>query len=355
MTDLLKHRSVLATCAFLVVLLAGIKLASGILIPFLLAMFIAIISHPLALLLEKIRFPRSLAVITTVTMILCVGTLVTQLVSSSMNGFSENMPLYKEQLVGHLQSIPGVENITFFDLSAKDVIGKVDPDMVMNVGVNVLSGFSDVLGNVLLILLASIFMLLETSTFKEKLKLLAPSTEHYSEKVASFVNSVKNYMVIKTLISLLTGAAISFALWAVGVDHFLLWGLIGFLFNFIPNIGSLLAAIPPICLAFIQFGSGTALMVLLMLVSINMIMGNVIEPKFMGNGLGLSTLVIFVSLVFWGWLLGSAGMLLSIPLTMVVKIASDKSEGWHWLSVVLSDNPSKQAPASTIIIDAKAA
>jgi AI-2 transport protein TqsA len=339
--EILKDKSIISTCAFLVITLAGIMAASGIIIPFLLAIFIAIISNPLANLLEKARFPRPVAVITTLVAILCVGTLVTQLVSTSISGFSENMPFYKTQLISHLQSIPGVNEAVVFDLSLSSLLGKVEPDMAMSAGVNLLSGLSDVLGNIFLILLASTFMMLEINIFKEKLNIIFPGTKQYSDKIDSFVISVKSYMVIKTLISLLTGVIISIMLWIVGVDHFLLWGLLGFLLNYIPNIGSIFAAIPPVCLAFIQFGSGTALLVLLLFVAINMIVGSVIEPKFMGSGLGLSTLIVFISLIFWGWVLGPVGMLLSIPLTMVVKIASNKNDDWHWVSVMLSDNPKK--------------
>lgn len=339
MKEILKDKNILASCAFLFIILACIKMSSSILIPFLLAIFIAIISHPLVAMLERIKFPKPLAVIVAISTILFIGSMVTSLVSSSLQGFSGNLPSYKTQLASHLQSIPGISQVKIFDFSLSEQLASFEPNMLMSFGVNILSGLGDVLGNVFLILLASIFMLLEANTFKEKVMEISPNAhiKKYSDKIESFITSVKNYMVIKTVISLLTGAIVSFSLWIIGVDYYLLWGLLAFLLNYIPNVGSIISAIPPVCLSFIQFGSGTALLVLGIFVAINTIVGSIIEPKFMGNGLGLSTLIIFMSLILWGFILGSVGMLLSIPLTMVIKIACDKSENWHWLSVILAE------------------
>jgi predicted PurR-regulated permease PerM len=121
----------------------------------------------------------------------------------------------------------------------------------------------------------------------------------------------------------------------VGVDYPLLWGVLAFLLNFVPNIGSLLAAIPALLLALIQLGISGTLWALLGYVVINNVIGAVIEPRFMGRGLGLSTLVVFLSLVFWGWVLGPVGMFLSVPLTMMVKIGLDSNEQTRWIAVLL--------------------
>jgi len=123
--------------------------------------------------------------------------------------------------------------------------------------------------------------------------------------------------------------------WILGVDFPVLWGLLAFLFNFIPNIGSILAAVPPVLLALVQFGIGRTLAVAGGYVAVNMVVGNVIEPMVFGRKLGLSNLVVFLSLVFWGWIWGPVGMLLSVPLTMVVKLALEHSEQYHWVAVLL--------------------
>ena len=140
------------------------------------------------------------------------------------------------------------------------------------------------------------------------------------------------------MVSLVTGLLAGTWLYILGVDHFLLWGVLAFLFNYIPNIGSIIAAVPAVLMALVQYGGGEAGLVALGFVVINTVMGNVVEPRFMGRGLGLSTLVVFLSLIFWGWLLGSVGMLLSVPLTMIVKIALESREESRWLAILLSSD-----------------
>jgi predicted PurR-regulated permease PerM len=142
-------------------------------------------------------------------------------------------------------------------------------------------------------------------------------------------------MVIKTIFSLITGLLVSLMLWILGVHYALLWGMLAFLLNFIPNIGSIIAAIPVVLLSLVQMGSTTALIVGIGFIIINILIGSVIEPKYMGDGLGLSILVVFVSLIFWGWIFGPIGMLLSIPLTVMIKIATESNEKTQWIAVLL--------------------
>jgi predicted PurR-regulated permease PerM len=129
----------------------------------------------------------------------------------------------------------------------------------------------------------------------------------------------------------------------LGVDFPLLWGLLTFLLNFVPNIGSFIAAAPAVSLAFLQFGVGRAALAAAGYIVLETGIGNVLEPRLMGRGLGLSPLVVFVSLVFWGWVLGPAGMLFSVPLTMIVKIALDTSDDLRWVAVLLSETPKRAA------------
>ena len=150
-----------------------------------------------------------------------------------------------------------------------------------------------------------------------------------------FIESFNRYLALKTLFSLATGVVIGIWLAVLGVDFALLWGLLAFLLNFVPNIGSIIAAIPAIFLAFIQLGWGPALLTCLGYIVVNVVFGSILEPKFMGRRLGLSTLVVFLSLVFWGWVLGPVGMVLSVPLTMIVKIAMESNEDTRWIAILL--------------------
>ena len=138
------------------------------------------------------------------------------------------------------------------------------------------------------------------------------------------------------------------AIWValLGIDFPVIWGLLAFLLNYIPNLGSIIAAVPPVLLGYIQFGIGRALLVAAGFVVINVVFGNGIEPKLMGRKLGLSTLVVFLSLIFWGWVWGPVGMLLSVRMTIVEKIAMESSPTTRWISIVLDSDSSVRATAA---------
>lgn len=353
MNEIKSNKNLLANFAFFVISIFGIYSAQGVIVPFLLAIFATIICFPLVGLFTRFRVPHGGAVMLAVVIVLLIGSSVGQFIGSSLKGFSGNMPAYKEQLRDHIQNIPYLSEVTILDQPLSETLMQVNPEKAMGIGANILSNLGDVLSNTLLILLVAIFILMEIGVFKDKIIHFSCSKVDYSEKINSFILSVKNYMMIKTWISLVTGLLISFCLWIIGVEHFMLWGFIAFIFNYVPTVGSLLAAIPAVCLAFIQFGSGTALLVIIVFVAVNLIMGNVVEPKFMGEGLGLSPTFVLMSLIFWGSILGPIGMLLSIPLTMVVKIAANNSDDWHWLSIILSDKVDEEKPTSIITPDSK--
>jgi predicted PurR-regulated permease PerM len=156
---------------------------------------------------------------------------------------------------------------------------------------------------------------------------------------------IKSYMVIKALISLLTGFIVWMFLSVLGTDYAFLWGVLAFLFNFIPNIGSIIAAVPAVLITLVQLGGINALIVAIFYLIVNIVIGSVLEPKVMGRGLGLSTLVVFLSLIFWGWLLGIVGMLLSIPLTIMAKIIFAANEETKWIAVLLGSGENLESEA----------
>jgi predicted PurR-regulated permease PerM len=152
-------------------------------------------------------------------------------------------------------------------------------------------------------------------------------------------------MVIKTLISLATGVLIGIWLFILGVDFPILWGFLAFLLNYVPNVGSTIAAIPAVLLAFIQLGLGRAVMATAGYMAVNFILDNVIETRLMGQRLGLSTLVVFLSLIFWGSLLGPVGMVLCIPLTMTLKFACENNRDTRWIAVLIGpETPTESIP-----------
>jgi len=327
-------RFLLLTAAFVVVV-AGMKAAAPILIPFLLSVFIAIISAPSMFYLTKKGLPMPVALLVVISAVIILLTLVAILIGNSIEDFRQALPTYQGRMQDQLQVIVGLLSKVGINISLAGVQAYFDPSVVMRLAANTLSGLGNALTNGFLILLTVLFILTEASSFPAKLHRVLGRPDRSLKGFDRFLETVKHYMAIKTWLSLATGIIVWLALWLIGVDYPLLWGVTAFLLNYVPNIGSIIAAVPAVLLALIQLGWGPAVGVAVLYAVINVVVGNVVEPRFMGKGLGLSTLVVFLSLIFWGWVLGPVGMLLSIPLTMTVKIAMDNNDETRWIAILL--------------------
>ncbi len=326
----------LVVMAALFVIFAGIKTATNILVPFLLSVFIAIMCNPIVAKASEYKIPKAISVVLVIAIFVTIALSMAGLVGNSLNELSQLLPEYRAQLKQELTWIP--ERLAEYNIiiSSKLLIEYFDPSAAMGLAANMLSGLGGVMANLFLIIITVIFMLFEASSLPQKLHLALDDPEMRLKQIDRFLSSVNHYIAIKTVVSIGTGALVSFMLWMFGLDFFLLWGVLAFLFNYIPNIGSIIAAVPAMSLAILQLGPTSAGLIGLGYLVINTVMGNVVEPRYLGKGLGLSTLVVFLSLIFWGWLLGTVGMLLSVPLTMVIKIALESSEEGKWFAVLLS-------------------
>lgn len=329
---------ILVIMASIVIILAGVKAATTIVVPFLLSIFIAMACSPIITWAKQHKLPRAIAVVLVILIIVVFGLILAGLVGQSMNEFSLNVPKYREQLVAEFAWV--ISQLDTFNISVdkQQLLSYLDPGAAMNMATNLLSSLGGVLTDFLLILLIVVFMLFEAESVPKKIHIALDDPSMKIQQIDKFLVSVKNYLAIKTLVSLGTGLIIGLWLYFLGVDHFLLWAVLAFLLNYIPNIGSIIAAVPAVLLAFVQLGTATAGLTALGFVVSNMVMGNVVEPRYMGRGLGLSTLVVFLSLIFWGWLLGTVGMLLSVPLTMIVKIALESSPDTRWVALLLASD-----------------
>jgi len=189
-----------------------------------------------------------------------------------------------------------------------------------------------------------VFILFEWSTIRGKVLVAFP--EHAEQHLSQFSRvseNVKRYLALKTVLSLATGSLVALLLTVMGVDYALLWGLLAFLLNYVPTIGSIIAAVPGVILAFLQLGWDGALIATIGYLVINISISNLIEPKVLGQGVGLSALVVFLSLLFWGWVLGPIGMLLSVPLTMIFKIFLEGSEETRWIATLMGPRVTPEA------------
>ena len=334
MTDNTKRVS-LASLAYLIIILAGVKIATPIIVPFLLSLFLVIITKPFYDALHAKGLPGWLVFTIILAGILLFDLLLLVIISASVDSFSGNLDFYNQRLREYRDQIVTLSR----RLGIKDhqqMDNLFDPQRIMSFIAGTLSSFSDILSNGILILLTVVFIFIESKIFPDKVKAVARNQENI--RYFNVINhQINQYMMIKTYVSLGTGIIIGGVLALIRLDFAVLWGLIAFLLNYIPNIGSLIAAIPPIILALVQFGVGGALGVMAIYLAVNFIIGNYIEPKLMGRGLGLSVLVVFLSLIFWGWLLGPVGMFLSIPITLVFKIIMQINPNTRWIAILLGD------------------
>jgi predicted PurR-regulated permease PerM len=325
----------LVSLAAFVIIIAGMKLASALLVPFLLAVFIAIlIASPFEWLQGK-GLPAGIALLLVLTALVIVMTLVGSLIGSSVQDFTGTFPVYearlKEMSGGFVDWLAG----SGIHISSGLLSSYADPGKAMKMAAEVLGSLGNMLANSFLILVTVVFLMLEAASFPAKWRAGHEDAEGSLLRFSATASTINRYMGIKALTSLATGLVVVILLGLIGVDYAVLWGVLAFLLNFIPNIGSIIAAIPAILLALVQLGVSAALAVAGGYLLINIVIGTFLEPRFMGKGLGLSVLVVFLSLVFWGWVLGPVGMLLSVPLTIAIKIALDGQAETRWIAILL--------------------
>ncbi|MEM7077767.1 MAG: AI-2E family transporter [Pseudomonadota bacterium] len=325
--------------AALVIIAAGLKTSQELTVPFLLAAFIATIAATPMLWMQSKGVPAGISLPAVMVLMVVVVVLMGAMFAQSAAAFTAKLPFYQERLVVlQAEFFAFIAPLTgMFDIeNPESLLKNFDPNAALDLAGTTLARLGAVLSNSFLIVLTVIFILAEAASFPKKLAVVLKDPSRDLPHFAKFAENVNRYIAIKTSVSVFTGMIVTAFLWILGVDFPILWGLLAFLLNYVPTIGSILAAIPPVLLALIQLSPTTAGVVAIGFVVINLVMGNAVEPRFMGRGLGLSTLVVFLSLVVWGWILGPVGMLLSVPLTMTAKIALEANPNTEWLAQLLS-------------------
>ncbi|MCA9695403.1 MAG: AI-2E family transporter [Nannocystaceae bacterium] len=329
----------IVTLAALAVVVWGLKAGGTLLLPCLVSVFLAIVAAPPVLWLERKRVPVGVAV-----MIVMIGVLGATagfgfLVALSVRDFSQAIERYRVRLQELLDPILDLLADYDIQITTKDLYAQIEPAAVMDWAGSTVGVVLSAVSAITVVVLTVLFILLEAAGFPRKLRAATSDPVAAMGNGAKIMLEIQRYLTLKTLLSLATGFLIW--LWALvlGVDFPLLWGLLAFVLNYIPNVGSVIAAIPALLVAFVQLGPGTTGLLGLGYVVVNTVIGNVVEPQLMGNKLGLSPLVVFLSLLFWGWVWGPIGMLLSVPLTMVLKILLEQSEESSWLATLLGPTP----------------
>lgn len=324
--------------AAFVIIVSGMKSATVLVVPFLLAGFLAIICAPPLFWMKSKGVPSIIGILVLLMGAVLVQIILVTLVSKSVSDFSQNLPFYQDRLKTLTYDSLQVLSRYGIDLETDKIAEILNPSRILKLAANMLNGLGGVLTNTFFVFLTLIFILSEAAGFPNKLRAILNDRNSDLGTYSQIMSGVNKYLGIKTLTSLGTGIVISLWLFFQGVDFPIMWGVFAFLLNYIPNIGSIIAAVPAVLLALVQLGPVSAGIAALGFLLVNTLVGSVIEPKVMGEGTGLSALVVFLSLAFWGWVLGPVGMLLSVPLTMAVKIALSKTESTKWLAILLGSN-----------------
>lgn len=339
-------RGLLGLAAFVIVV-TGLEAAAPLLVTLLMAAFIAILCAPPYLGMLRLKIPAPVALLVLIGALLCLQVALISVVANTLGQLSADLPSYQAKMTGLIESGIAQLNGMGVSVSKQAVLRHFDPGLGISFARWTLSGLGSLASSVFLILLAVLFILLEATGFRHKLR-VAFGGEAQLAGATEFIAQVKLYMRIKTAISLVTAALVFALLSLVGVDYAVLWALLAFMFNYVPSIGSIFAAVPAVLLTLLQLGGWDALIVAGGYAVINIILGNLIEPRLMGKGVGLSALVAFLSLVLWGSVLGPVGMLLSIPLTVLFKLAMAAREETRWIAILLGPDMADQEFASAL-------
>ena len=351
----------LFTLAVGVILIQGLQFAQPVLLPIAVAAFLAVICMPIVFWLESKRIPVMGAIV--VTVLAVAGVFVLLILVASLQ-----LPELQTRVVTQVQALRGPLDGWFGQIESRIPLveeGELS-DMVLGLlSLSNLAALATVattwalsfLSSTFLVFLILAFGLSEGAVLPRKFRAIAGDGLASDQRMGKIVGEVQGYLVIKTLVSLATGVLLGLWTWALGLDLPILLGLIAFLLNYVPTIGSVIASIPALVLALVQVDPDTATFVGIDIpgaaivgagyLAVNIIFGNWLEPTLMGRRLGLSTVIVVLSLVFWGWLWGPMGALLSVPLTMVVKIMLENTKDLKWIAVLLDKNVPAEVGAGT--------
>ena len=322
-----------------------------ILVPVTVAIFLTYLFHPLLMYFKKYKIPTWLSLIVLIFTLIGIYYLVILLIISSLSTLPDKMQLYLAHLTQFVESI-----LKPFDLSLKEFAAMLDIDIqtldfgkvfesLMQAGIieSIFDSFYAMLGSFFIMMIFWIFMIMGKNKFEDRLKFAFESNLAAVEKNIKAINDqLQSYIIIKTILSLVTGFITTVILLAFGIDFAFIWGLIAFILNYIPNIGSIVATFAPILIVMLEYGLGfKSISVAALLIMNQNIIGNFIEPQYLGRHMDLSPVFVLFSLIFWGWIWGITGMFLAVPIAAAMKIFFSNIEALRPIAILLGSNVRK--------------
>lgn len=359
---------IMLACA--VIILFGMKYSAEIITPILVAFILTNIFLPMEIWLIKKGWKPWLALILTLIVMLLVLGIIVSATVASITQFIGQIPEYQAGIETMIENmLHWFNNLSFdninlpfdlpegfefnidFDPAQLFNFESFDVSSIVNLSTdllgNMLSAIANTFSNWIVVALLVAFMLADFHNLDQRLARAFKKSSQV-ENVMSMTRSLRRYVSLTTYIGILTGITNALFLMILGVDFAILWGLIGFLMNYIPNIGIWISIIPPSVLAFLEFGWQRGIIVVIGFTIINNILENVFKPKMMGDNLNISPLFIMVSLVLWSFVLGPLGTILAIPMTLIItRLVLESSEETQWLAVLMSAQPHEEKESKT--------
>jgi len=328
----------------IVLIIAGMRTTAHIVNMVLMAYVVALLAAPLVRGLTKRRAPVFLAVVLVLLLIVALILFVGAIVIFSVVQLIEDIPQYQDQIANVLTELENALKEMGVDISQIEFPQSISLSSVVQTTLSaaekLVAGVASTVVDVGLVLVIVFFALFEVKYLPGRFTQAFDNDDHVVNKFLRINDGVRKYLVLKAVTGAVMAAGNTALLLVLDVRFAFLWGLLTFLMNFIPNIGFMIALIPPVIMAFLQYGLGTALLVLVGYLIINALVNTILAPRLMGQGLNLSPTIIFVALIFWAWVLGGVGVFMAVPLLIMMKSVADQYDDTKWLATAVSgDNP----------------
>ena len=326
----------LSVVALLVVVLAGIRAASDLVAQTLLGIVLAVAVTPVANIARRWKWPAWLGAIMASTALLILTAAFGVLLGLAGSQLAQELRRFRTSFATAQRNLRATLAENDLEVLLPLVDGSVDLSR-MDVLPRIIDAATS-LGSVGFVMFVALFTLFEGPTFEDKWRQITTADPKARENVSRVLWDVQKYLIIKSGTCMLTGLFVGLWTAAVGLEGAILWGILAYALNYIPFLGSLIAGIPPTVIALVSIDLLTGISVGIGILMINFAIGNILEPRIMGRTMGLSPLVVLLSVALWGWVLGPIGALLSVPLTVIVKLAIERSDRYAWVAVLL-DSP----------------
>lgn len=335
------NKVIAGSLVIIVIFIGGVvlRLAKPVLFPFFLAIFLSFILYPILDFLNRMQIPKAVSVIFLLFITFFIIYLLGALFYSSGKTFASEFPKYGLKISSILTSLQEKFKLTSLNWETVDWVGQLDINKIGGFFLSSLGPFFSFMSKLFLIFVFLIFILAGRGKTKDKIKKSFDDARasRIIDLIQNIDSQIQKYLAIKTIVSLITGVLATVVLMMFGVDFAIVFGFFTFLLNYIPTVGSIFATLMPLIIAAFQFETlWPAFWIFLILGSIQMTIGNFVEPKLMGEGLGLSPLVVLFFLFFWGWLWGIPGMILAVPMAAIVKIVCSNIPNLSFVSDLMS-------------------